>query len=372
MAKTPPSNKAPRRVNLALQGGGSHGAFTWGVLDRILEDDSLEIAAISGASAGAMNAVVLADGWVKGGRCEARAALTRFWERVGDAARSSPLQRGPLGKWFNDWNLDASPAYIYFDMLTRLVSPYDLNPTNINPLRDILHDQVDFDAVRACDQIGLHISATNVETGRVEVFDRHELSAEHVLASACLPTLFQAVEIDGVPYWDGGYMGNPPLFPLFDHSDSDDVIIVQINPIERAGAPREARDILNRLNEITFNASLLRELRAIDFVTRLLDAGRLEETGYRRVLVHMISHEQALCGFGASSKLNAERAFLELLFDRGREEADLWLDEHRKSIGKTSSVDLRKLFEGSEDPLGTERLKRPSAYQKKASRKAAK
>ncbi|MEO0882986.1 MAG: patatin-like phospholipase family protein [Pseudomonadota bacterium] len=370
MARKSASRAKPRRFNLALQGGGSHGAFTWGVLDRILEDERLEIAAISGASAGAMNAVVLADGWVKGGREGARKALAQFWSRVGTAAKGSPVQRGPLGKWFNDWSLDASPAYIYFDMLTRLVSPYDLNPANINPLRDILIDQVDFEAVRACDQIGVHISATNVETGRVEVFDRHELRPDHVLASACLPTLFQAVEIEGVPYWDGGYMGNPPLFPLFDHSDSDDVIIVQINPIERAGAPRKARDILNRLNEITFNASLLRELRAIDFVTRLLDAGRLEETGYRRVLVHMISHEQTLCGFGASSKLNAEGAFLKLLFERGREVADTWLDKHQKDIGKRSSVNLRDLFEGGDDPLGTHRLRQPSAFQTKSRRAA--
>ncbi|MEO1407200.1 MAG: patatin-like phospholipase family protein [Pseudomonadota bacterium] len=363
MAKKSAANKKVRRFNLALQGGGSHGAFTWGVLDRILEDDSLEIAAISGASAGAMNAVVLADGWTRGGREEARAALSRFWTRVGEAARTSPIQRGPLGKWFNDWSLDASPAYLYFDMLTRMVSPYDLNPANIHPLRDILHEQVDFDAVKHCNDIGVHISATNVETGRVEVFDRHELSVEHVLASACLPTLFQAVEIDGVPYWDGGYMGNPPLFPLFDKSNSDDVIIVQINPIEREGAPRKARDILNRLNEITFNASLQRELRAIDFVTRLLDSGRLEGTGYRRVLVHMISHEQTLCNFGASSKLNAEQAFLNLLFERGRSIADDWLAKHRRDIGKRSSVNLRKLFDGSEDPLGMDRLTEPSEFQ---------
>ncbi|MEM9668969.1 MAG: patatin-like phospholipase family protein [Pseudomonadota bacterium] len=366
MAQTSRSSNKVKRLNLALQGGGSHGAFTWGVLDRILEDETLEIDAISGASAGAMNAVVLADGWMKGGRQGARDALKRFWDNVGKTARTSPIQRGPLGKWFNDWSLDASPAYLYFDMVTRLVSPYDLNPANINPLRDILTEQVDFDAVRACQEIGVHISATNVETGRVEVFNRHELGVDHVLASACLPTLFQAVEIDGVPYWDGGYMGNPPLFPLFDHSETDDVVIVQINPIERTGAPRKARDILNRLNEITFNASLLKELRAIDFVSRLMDAGRLEGTGYRRVLVHMISHEQALCGFGASSKLNAEEAFLELLFARGREVADGWLKANKKNIGKRSSVNLRKLFEGSEDTLGVDRITRRAKFQTKA------
>ncbi|MEO1475374.1 MAG: patatin-like phospholipase family protein [Pseudomonadota bacterium] len=371
MGKAQKNAKGSKRFNLALQGGGSHGAFTWGVLDRILQDPALDIDSISGASAGAMNAVVLADGWMKNGREGARDALRCFWTRVGEAARSSPLQRGPLGKWFNDWSLDSSPAYIYFDMVTRLASPYDLNPANIHPLRDILAEQVNFKAVRDCGDIGLHISATNVETGRIEVFNRKELSVEHILASACLPTLFQAVEIDGVPYWDGGYMGNPPLFPLFDNADSDDVIIVQINPIVRKGAPRKAREILNRLNEITFNASLLRELRAIDFVTRLLDTGRLDGTGYRRVLVHMISQEQELCGFGASSKLNAEGAFLKLLFDKGYETADSWLGTHAETIGKRSSVNLRELFSGDEDPLGADRLTRQAQFEQRAQRDAA-
>ncbi|MEL7482153.1 MAG: patatin-like phospholipase family protein [Pseudomonadota bacterium] len=362
---TKPNGRArtPRRFNLALQGGGSHGAFTWGVLDRILEDPTLEIDSVTGASAGAMNAVVLAEGMTKGGREVAREKLARFWKRIGQAARHSPIQRSPISRWLGSWSLDASPAYVMFDLMTRVASPYDLNPTDINPLRDIIAELIDFDAVRACSELGVHISATNVENGRVAVFDQSELTVDHVMASACLPFIYKAVEIDGVPYWDGGYMGNPPIFPLFDHSNSDDVLIVQINPVYRNGAPTRARDILNRINEITFNASLMRELRAIDFVTRLLDAGRLDGTGYRRVLVHMISEDVAMAELGASSKLNAEPAFLDHLFQLGRDAADDWITKNQASLGKRSTLDLRKFFQGGEDPLGTERISRPSHYQ---------
>ncbi|MEL7454824.1 MAG: patatin-like phospholipase family protein [Pseudomonadota bacterium] len=363
MGKPQPVVRGSRRFNLGLQGGGSHGAFTWGVLDRILEDPRLIIDSITGASAGAMNAVVVAHGIATGGREEARADLRKFWTKVGTAAKTSPIQRSALAKWLGDWSLDWSPGYAAFDIMSRVASPYDINPTDINPLRDILSSVVSFEAVRACDQIGLYISATNVETGRVDVFEQKELTVDHVLASACLPTLFKAVEIEGVPYWDGGYMGNPPLFPLFDNAESDDVIIVQINPLSKPGAPKRARDILNRINEITFNASLLRELRAIDFVTRLLDDGRLEGTGYRRVLVHMIGDEETLGNFGASSKLNAEQAFLDLLFEKGYAAADNWIARHHKDIGRRSTINLRRMFSAGEDPLGIERIKRPSKYQ---------
>ncbi len=370
MAKPNGTARAPKRLNLALQGGGSHGAFTWGVLDRLLEDEDVGIDSITGASAGAMNAVVLAEGMTTGGREGARAKLREFWTRIGENARNSPLQRGYWNRWMGDWSLDASPAYVMFDLMTRLASPYDFNPGDINPLRDIVADMIDFGAVRTCSEIGLHISATNVENGRVEVFRQGELTVDHVMASACLPILYKAVEIGGVPYWDGGYMGNPPLFPLFDESETDDVLIVQINPVVRKGAPKKARDILNRINEITFNASLMRELRAIDFVTRLLDAGRLEGTGYRRVLVHMLGNETALAEYGASSKLNAEPDFLALLFGKGRSAADAWLARNKAAIGRRSTVNLRKMFQGSEDPLGTERIGRPSRYQSRAEKQA--
>ncbi len=357
-----------KKINLALQGGGSHGAFTWGVLDRILEDDRLEIEAVSGASAGAMNAVVLAEGLGRGDRRHARDTLARFWNGIADAAVSSPIKRSPIDQMMGSWSLDGSPSYLWFDLLSRVVSPYDLNPFDVNPLREILEEHVDFDAVRTCDCLKVFLSATNVETGRAKVFHQDELTAEHVLASACLPLLYKAVWIDETPYWDGGFTGNPPLWPIFDHSSSDDVIIVQINPFLRPGAPRAARDIVNRLNEITFNASLLRELRTVDFVTRLIDAGRLEGTGYRRVLMHLVQDEPFLSSLGASSKLNAEKAFLNVLFEKGRTAADVWIEAHFDDIGVRPSVDIRRLFDSEEDALDGARITRLARFQQDGGR----
>jgi NTE family protein len=352
-----------KRINLALQGGGSHGAFTWGVLDRILEDPRIEIEAITGASAGAVNAVVLADGFASGDREHARATLRRFWDGICDAGEYSLLRRTPAEALRGGWSLDSSPAYLWFDVVSRIASPYDLNPFNFNPLRDILKKHVDFDRVRG-GMLKLFVSATNVETGRTKVFQREELTVDHVLASACLPFMFQAATIEGIPYWDGGYMGNPPLWPLFEHSTSDDVMIVQINPVRRPGVPRTARDILNRLNEITFNASLLRELRAIDFVTRLMDEGRLDGTGYRRVFVHMVEDEMTLSALGASSKLNTEHEFLEMLFVKGRQAADRWIAQHSDALGARSTIDIRQLFQGDEDALDGNRITREALFRR--------
>jgi NTE family protein len=332
-------------VNLALQGGGAHGAFTWGVLDCLLEDGRVEIEAISGTSAGAMNAVAVADGLMQSGEDGARAALHAFWKAVSESARTSPIRRTPIDALLGGWNLDYSPAFLFFDLMTRTASPYALNPLNMNPLRDLLVEQVDFDLVRSCDKMRLFVSATNVETGRVRVFEREELTADAVMASACLPFMFQAVEIDGVPYWDGGYMGNPVLFPFFRHCRSDDVIVVQISPIVREGTPKTAREILNRVNEITFNSSLLREYRAIDFVGRLLEEGRIDKEQYKHVLVHRIDADEELVPLGASSKLNAEWPFLQHLFDVGRNTAKEWLDSHFDDLGKRSTLNIRELFD---------------------------
>lgn len=344
--KTAKGGANRKRVNLALQGGGSHGAFTWGVLDRILEDGRLEIAAISGTSAGAMNAVALADGYTAGGPEGAREKLHSFWKTMSDAARLSPVQRSPIDKLMGNWSLENSPGYHMMDAMTRLFSPYQLNPTNMNPLKKVLEDCVDFDCVRQCNAIRLFISATNVETGRVKVFDSHSLTPEMVMASACLPFMFQAVEVDGVPYWDGGYMGNPALFPFHSESDTADIVVIQINPIERRGAPRTAQEIQNRLNEISFNSSLLKELRAIDFVARLIDEGKLDADHYRRERIHIIENQEALKPLGASSKVNAEWAFLTHLRDIGRQTADDWLDANFDEVGERSTVDLRAMFQG--------------------------
>ncbi len=337
---------ATKTVNLALQGGGAHGAFTWGVLDKILEDGRLEITAISGTSAGAMNAVVAVDGLMRSGITGARAALEGFWHAVSDRARFSLIQRAPLDVLMGRWTLDTSPGYHFFNALTRMLSPYQLNPFNWNPLREVLEDSVDFERVRSCDIIKVFISATNVETGRVKVFDRKQLTADMVMASACLPFMFQSVEIDGVPYWDGGYMGNPALFPLYSYSECNDVVVVQINPIERKGTPTTAQDIANRLNEISFNSSLLKELRAIDFVHRLIAEGKLSPDEYRDIRVHLIENQDELNPLGASSKLNAEWAFLTHLRDIGRRTAEHWLATHFADVGERSTVNLRQMFQG--------------------------
>ncbi len=317
----------PKAINLALQGGGAHGAFTWGVLDKLLEDGRLEVEGISGTSAGAMNAVVLADGLMKDGREGARQALREFWSAVSHAALASPIRRSVWDVLFNNWSLDYSPSYVFCDLLSRVASPYQLNPLNLNPLRDLLGRHVDFKRIRRCDRIKLFISATSVRTGKVKVFKHEELSPEAVMASACLPFLFQAVEIDGETYWDGGYMGNPVLWPFFYRCAGTDIVIVQINPIHRDELPTTAPQILDRVNEITFNSSLLAEFRAIDFATRLLDQGVLDPRRYKRILVHMIAADDVLGPLTASSKFNAEWAFLTHLFDMGRATAERWLEQ---------------------------------------------
>lgn len=339
-----------KSANFALQGGGAHGAFTWGVLDKLLEDGRLRINALSGTSAGAMNAVVMADGLVAGGPDAAREKLHAFWHRVSDLGQLSPIQRNPIDVFFGNWSMDRSFGYHLSDSMTRLFSPYQINPLNLNPLLDILRDQVDFDRVRACDQMPVFISATNVETGKVKVFDRKHLTAEMVMASACLPMLYQAIEIDGVPYWDGGYMGNPSLFPFYSGTDCADIVIVQINPAHRPGPPKTAHDIINRINEISFNSSLLKELRSINFVSRLIEEGKLSANDYRDNRVHIIEDTPSLTPLGAASKMNAEWAFLEHLRDLGRARAEVWLEEVLPKIGKESSVDLRALFEDTSPP----------------------
>jgi NTE family protein len=334
-----------KSILLALQGGGAHGAFTWGVLDQLLEDGRLSFEAISGTSAGAMNAVVLADGWLAGGRDGAREKLETFWRAISRDGQLNSAQRTILGAF-----MQASPlngfgvGQFWLNLFKQSASPYDFNPLNINPLKDFLESEIDFARVRACRAIKLFIAATNVETGKVRVFEREELTADHVMASACLPTVFQAVEIDGTPYWDGGYMGNPALFPLFYGTGADDVLLVQINPIQRKGTPTSPEEIRNRLNEITFNATLLRELRAVDFVTRLIDQGKLSTSEYKRVLFHRIALSEALSGVEASSKLDAKWDFFLELKKAGRAAARRWLAAHYDDVGVRATLDLRQEY----------------------------
>ncbi len=339
-----------KKLSLALQGGGALGAYTWGVLDVLLEDERIDIAAISGSSAGAMCAVVLAEGFVEGGREGARKQLRAFWEGIARAGQANPYRRTPMTAFLNaftpTWAQNAAWSF-WSEWGKSVGSPYNFNPLNINPIKEVLEELVDFEKVRKCG-IELFIGATNVETGRVRIFENEELSADHLLASACLPWLFQAVKIGGVPYWDGGYMGNPPLFPLFDVEATRDILIVQVNPIVRPGAPQSMPDILARVNEITFNSSLLSELRAIEFVARLLDQSRLPEGRYRKMLVHALAEDHALQPLGIGTDLNTDLAFFEDLFKVGRAACERWLKAHYAALGERSTVDLRAMFTGEE------------------------
>ena len=337
---------AKKQIALALQGGGAHGAFTWGVLDKLLEDGRLNFEGISGTSAGAMNAVAMADGFIRNGNEGARAKLRHFWKAVSESAKFTPIQRAPFDVLLGSWSLDTSLGFNYFDWLSKFASPYELNPLNINPLKDVLEETVDFRNVQACERPLLFVSCTNVETGRVKVFNRGLITADVVMASACLPYVFQAVEIDGIPYWDGGYMGNPVLFPFHDSTKTLDYVIVQINPVFRKGAPKTAREIMNRVNEISFNSSLLMELRSIDFARKLIDEGKLDPKVYKRVNIHIISNDEALAPLGASSKFNAEWAFLDYLFEVGRDTASKWLAKSYDMLGVMPTVDVRGMYQG--------------------------
>ncbi len=335
-------DRTPVLIDLALQGGGSHGAFTWGVLDRLLEEPWLRIAGISGTSAGAMNAAVLADGWAQDGAEGARAALERFWQRVSRAAACSPLQRSPIDRLMGRWTLDTSPAYIFMDLISRVLSPYALNPLDFNPLRRILSENVDWDRLTQS-PIKLFITATSVRTGRGRIFRNAEISADVLLASACLPTMFRAVEIDGEGYWDGGFTGNPTITPLIRETDAHDSILVQINPRERSDTPRTAPDILNRLNEISFNSPLMKELRMIALLRQVANPGTGEGARWAQMRTHLIMTDM-LAQFGASSKLNAEWEFIAKLRNEGRRAASEFLEVNGKHLGKRSTADLDVLL----------------------------
>ena len=336
-----------RSISLALQGGGSHGAFEWGVIERLLEEDGLEIGAITGASAGAMNAVVVADGLVEDGKAGAMRKLEAFWKGVGNSNRSI---FGDLSVWtaaFNpDW-LRNTPAFNWMQGVAGSMSPYNFNPFNLNPLHDVLEACVNFKAVRERSTLPVFVSATAVKTSESKIFKREELTARHVMASACLPQLFHAVEIDGESYWDGGYLANPPLWPLFYADTPDDILIVSLNPFERDAVPKTPSEILDRLNEITFNASLVAELRAIGFVQKLLDEGLLKDQArgrYRRMLVHAITADGRLDDLTMASKFNTDWSFLSDLRLRGRAAAQAWLNVNLDKIGVASTVDLQRPF----------------------------
>jgi NTE family protein len=331
-------------VSVALQGGGSHGAFAWGVLDSLLEDGRVSIEGIVGTSAGAMNAVVTAHGLVEGGNPGARAALRRFWRSVAEKGAFSAMQPSWLDQMLSPGSMDFSPGWQVADLLSRVWSPYQMNPVNYHPLRDILIEQVDFDELRRAGDLKLFVCASNVTTNRLRVFERKEISVDAVLASACLPSVFQAIEIDGEHYWDGGYMGNPPIFPLIYECNSQDVVLVLINPIRIDGVPKSAQAIIDRINTLSFNSSLMREMRAIAFVSALVDKGFDDDGRLRRMFMHCIEAEDELRCLGVSSKLNVHWDFLTWLFELGRQRGAAFLHEHFDKLGKQSSVDIKQRF----------------------------
>jgi NTE family protein len=334
------SNLVRKTVNLALQGGGAHGAFTWGVLEALLDDGRFDVTAVSGTSAGAMNAVNLAEGLRKGGAAGAKAQLAAFWKGASLDGALPAAERLVFDGMMAFWA--ATPAAAVFQDAASLMAPAELNPMDLNPLRNVLEAGVDFEALRASAGPKLFIAATSVETGKVRVFRREELTLDMVMASACLPTVFRAVEIDGKPYWDGGYMGNPVLFPFFYETDCADVVLVQINPIMRKGAPTTHAEIMNRIDEITFNAPLLQELRAIDFVRRLIEQGRLTGAPYKSIRVHVIEAQDELNRFGAASKMKADYDFFLQLREIGIAAARRFVQAHFDGIGVRSTLDLRE------------------------------
>ncbi len=329
-----------KKVNLALQGGGSHGAFTWGVIDRLLEDERIAFEGITATSAGGVNAVLVADGLAAGGRQGARDLLRVFWKKMSEMTSQSIIAPSFFDKMNPKFGLEHSPGYVMTDIISRFLSPYQLNPFDVNPMRDLLNEVVDFERVQKQDLIDLFLCATTVRTGKVKIFNKKEITANHVLASACLPFVMRAPEIDGEIYWDGGFMGNPAIFPVIYGCKSCDVVMVHLTPMVRNDFPTDSRSILNRMQEISFNSSLMREMRAIAFVTQLIDEGKM--SGGKRMFMHLIEAEDVIRDLSGSSKMNADWKFLTHLFDIGRERADAWIAANFDRVGRESTVDIQE------------------------------
>ncbi len=331
-----------KTVNLALQGGGSHGAFTWGVLDRLLEEKRLDFDGITATSSGAVNAVVLADGLAAGGRDAARDALRLYWRKVSALSSRGIFTTSAIDKANPDFGLEHSLGFLFIEPLTYFASPYQMNPFDYNPLRDLLAEAIDFERVRQQTAVKLFICATDVQTAKVKVFAGKDLAVEQVLASTCLPMLMQAVEVDGEYYWDGSYAGNPAIFPLIYECETRDILMVHITPAERPGVPKTSPAIMNRMQEISFNTALIREMRTIAYLNKLIDDGKMGQG--KRMLVHLIEAEELIRGYSWSSRLNGDWDFLTHLHGMGRASADKWLAANFDHIGVASTVDLEAKY----------------------------
>ncbi len=348
-----------KKVNLALQGGGAHGAFTWGALDRLLEEERIEIEGVSATSAGSMNAAALKAGWIENGHAGARDWLERFWMKVAGLDGLEGQMSDAIMEWLRAVapspavtarTLEASPGVMAAEAVTRVMSPYQFNPGNWHPLRSIVAEILDHDELASARGPQLFIAATNVRSGKPRVFRGAEITTDAILASTCIPTLYQAIEIDDPKtrrreaYWDGGYVGNPALWPLFYHTQSRDVIIVHVTPIRREEVPRTNQEILNRINEISFNAALMRELRNIEFVSRLIHEGIIEEGRMKDVLVHSVRDDHLMTRLGIATKMSPSRTLILQLRDEGRLAMDRFLRDHWDDIGNRCSVDLRGMI----------------------------
>jgi NTE family protein len=330
---------AQKAINLALQGGGCHSAFTWGVLDRLLEDERLTFDGVSATSTGCINAVLLADGLAAGGPAAAKKLLRTFWKKMSDMASLSLIAPSFFDKINPTFGLEHSPGYLFIDMVSRFMSPYELNPFDINPMRDLLNEIVDFERVRRQQAVKLYLCATTVRTGKIAVFTNKEITADHIIASSCMPFRMRAPAIGGEHYWEGGFMGNPAIFPVIYGCKSSDILLIRLTPAHRSELPTSARAILDRMEEISFNAALMREMRVISFLTELIDEGKVSDG--KRMFIHTIEAEDIIKNLAASSKMNADWTFLTHLFERGREYADAWLTENFDSIGVETTVDLK-------------------------------
>jgi len=337
--------KNVKHVGLALQGGGAHGAFTWGVLDRLLEEDTIVADGICGTSAGAINAVVTAYGLHIGGKEKAKELLSQLWYKISNSV-SILFKPSMMDKYFPKGDIYNTMSYMFFNSMSQMFSPYQFNPTNKNPLREILTDLVDFEELKNYNKKKLFVCATNVKTNRARVFSNKEITVEAVLASACLPHLFQAIEIEGQHYWDGGYMGNPPLFPLIENTSVTDLLLIKINSINIDELPKSARDITDRINEICFNSILINEMHLIHYRNELIRKGvKLDDNqASREIFVHSISAHEALGNLQSSSKMNTSWEFLQDLKMKGRLYAERWLENEFQEVGVKSSFDVETHF----------------------------
>lgn len=345
--KASSNGSGQKPIAVALQGGGSHGAFSWGVMDRLLEDGRFKIEGVTGTSAGGMNAVAVAQGLMKGNQQTAREELRKFWQEISNVGKHSSLNnRGPIDKMLGKYTMYNSPGFLMFDLLSRMFSPYELNPMGTDPLRDTITKCFDFDYLRKNTDVKVYLCATHVYTGRLKVFGNADLKPEALLATACLPTIHNAVKVDGEYYWDGGFIGNPVFFPLIYNCETPDIVLVQLNPTVREHLPTSSREIADRLNEITNNASVVREMRAISFISDLIDKGLLDKNKVKRVHMHLIEDESVFQDLGWSSKLNTEWEFLTHLFEKGRAAADKWIKENYDNVGKKTTAPMREHFVG--------------------------